>query len=49
MVTNINYDQNCLSIFLKTTNNQIEMTSDKIYTQKTKLSRLEMRKRGKVY
>ena len=33
IVTKINYDQKFLSIFLKTTNNQIKTASDKIYTQ----------------
>ena len=33
IITNINYDQNSLSIFLKTTNNQIKKASDKIYAQ----------------
>ena len=34
IVTNTNYGQNSLFIFLKTTNDQIKLGSDKIYTQK---------------
>ena len=37
IVSNINYDQNSLSIFLKIINNQIKMASDKTYTEKVNL------------
>ena len=33
IITNMNYDQNSLSIFFKTINNQIQVASDKTYTK----------------
>ena len=37
IITNIIYDQNLLSIFLKTINNQIKKASDKTYFEKINL------------